>query len=656
MNKRFYILLLQWLAALLLLSACSTKQPMTAKIEQQPAPDPAIYPDISHMSADQRSQLYFSILLGNIASQQNLEEVAQSNFLDSAERTGSIALARRAAVAALEKHDYDQVRHALSIWLKQAPEDPNAHKVKLLASVATQDYATANDELFLLLKLLPPSMDEQLYQLVQVTSYQDNADFVHYFNQESTRLNHPVLEALEAHLLLNSHNPQFYQSRIHRLLDKVLSEHKTFLSAIELKGEALALESSDKRAEYLNQIVDSHILDAEQTFELGELLYTQKNYQGAVNAFKQVLRKQPKNYQAQFLMAGSLYAMEDYAESSDNFWQLARKNFKKDITSYYCADSALRNKDPVRAISCYEMVPPGNYFYTARTRLAHLLHEQGNWRYAMQSLQQAQQMVSLQEKQRLLQFEISFLTQIQQYDLAAERIESALLIEPNKTSLYYQKLQLLNQTQSVEELLESIRQLQASVDDEQLHKEITIIGARMLQSRHSYLSAYMLLEKEVKQMPDDMDLLYVKALAAEPLGYFQQMEQDLRTVLAIQPDHHDAMNALGYTLADMNRSLEEAQRLIEAAYQHDPENSAVLDSMGWVQYRLGNLQKALEFLQQAYQKQPLAEVAAHLGEVLWVMSEKEKATEIWQRALRQDPNNRYLMEVLQRFPEAQGAG
>lgn len=116
MNKRFYILLTQWLAALLLLSACATKQPTTVQVEQQPAPDPAVYPDISHMSADQRSQLYFSILLANIASQQNLEEIAQSNFLDSAERTGSIALARRAAVAALEKHDYDQVRHALSIW------------------------------------------------------------------------------------------------------------------------------------------------------------------------------------------------------------------------------------------------------------------------------------------------------------------------------------------------------------------------------------------------------------------------------------------------------------------------------------------------------------------------------------------------------------
>lgn len=656
MNKRFSILFLQSLGALLLLAACSGKQPMIAQQAQEPPPDRATYPDISHMSADQRSQLYFSILLANIASQQNLEEIAQSNFLDSAERTGSIALARRATVVALEKHDYDQVNQALSIWLKHAPDDANAHKAKLLTAVATGDYATANDELHLLLKLLPPSMDEQLYHLVQVTSYQDNADFVHYFNQESARLNHPVLRTLEAHLLLNSHNPQFYQARIHRLLDSVLSEHNSFLSAIELKGEALALESSEKRAAYLQQIVESRRLNSEQYFELGELLYTQKNYAAAIMAFQQVLRKQPKNYQAQFLMAGSQYAIEAYAESSDNFWQLARKNYKKDITSYYCADSALRNDEAVRAISCYEMVPPGNYFYTARTRLAHLLHEQGNWQYAMQSLQQAQQMVSLQEKQRLLQFEISFLTQIQQYELAAQRIESALQVEPNKTSLYYQKLQLLNQTQSVDELIDSIHQLQAQVEDQQLHKEITIIGARMLQSRHSDLSAYLLLEKEVKRFPDDVDLLYVKALAGEPLGYFQQMEQDLRTVLKIQPDHHDAMNALGYTLADMNRSLEEAQHLIEAAYQHDPENSAVLDSMGWLQYRLGNLQKALEFLQMAYQKQPLPEVAAHLGEVLWVMSEKEKATDIWQRALRQNPNNRYLMEVLQRFPEAQGAG
>lgn len=656
MNKRFYLFLLQSFVAIFLLAACSGKQQMTADTGQEPAHDLATYPDISHLSADQRSQLYFSILLANIATQQNLEEIAQSNFLDSAERTGSIALARRAAVVALEKHDYDQVKHALSIWLKQTPDDPNAHKVKLLTAVATENYAEANDELFLLLKLLPPSPDEQLYQLIQVTSYQDNADFVHYFNQESERLNHPVLKTLEAYLLLNSQNPNFYQARIHRLLDKVLSNDDRFLSAIELKGEALALESNQKRADYLVDVIKSRRLNSKQTFELGELLYTHKNYYGAILAFEQVLRQQPKNSQAQFLLAGSQYAMESYADSSENFWQLARKNYKKDITSYYCADSALREKDPIRAISCYEMVPPGNYFYTARTRLAHLLHEQGQWQSAMQSLQQAQQMVSLQEKQRLLQFEISFLTQIQQYELAAERIESALQVEPNKTSLYFQKLQLLNQIQSVDELIKSIKELRAQADSEQLHKEITIIGARLLQARDSHLSAYLLLEETSQQFPEDLDLLYVKALAGEPLGYFQQMEQDLRTILSIKPDHHDAMNALGYTLADMNRSLTEAQQLIEAAYQHDPENSAVLDSMGWVQYRLGNLQQALQYLQMAYQKQPLPEVAAHLGEVLWVMNEKEKATEIWHRALRQNPNNRYLMEVLQRFPEAQDAG
>ncbi len=656
MNKRFYILLLQWLAALLLLAACSSKQPMLAETEPEAVHDYATYPDISHMSADQRSQLYFSILLANIASQQNLEDIAQSNFLDSAERTGSIALARRAAVVALEKHNYDQVKHALSIWLKQSPDDPNAHKVKLLTAVATEDYPTANDEFHRLLKLLPSSQDEQLHQLIQVTSYQDNADFIHYFNQETERLNHPVLKTLEAYQLLNSHNPEFYQERIHRLLDKVLSQNDTFLSAIEIKGQALALESNEKRADYLNQVVESHRLNIEKTFKLGELLYTQKNYQGAIQAFQQVLDEQPKNHQAQFLMAGSQYALEAYKQSSDNFWQLARNNFKKDTTSYYCADSALRSKNPVRAISCYEMVPPGNYFYTARTRLAHLLNEQGQWQAAMKSLQQAQQMVSLQEKQRLLQFEISFLTQIKQYELAAKRIESALQVEPNKTSLYFQKLQLLNQIQSVDDMIESIDQLRAQADSDQLHKEITIIGAQMLQARHSHLSAYLLLEKEVARFPDDMDLLYVKALASEPLGYFQQMELDLRTILSIKPDHYDAMNALGYTLADMNRSLDEAQRLVETAYQHDPENSAVLDSMGWVQYRLGNLQKALEYLKMAYQKQPLPEVAAHLGEVLWVMNEKEKATEIWQRALRQNPNNRYLMEVLQRFPEARNAG
>ena len=126
-------------------------------------------------------------------------------------------------------------------------------------------------------------------------------------------------------------------------------------------------------------------------------------------------------------------------------------------------------------------------------------------------------------------------------------------------------------------------------------------------------------------------------------------ERDLRKVMRLKPNSAAAYNALGYSLADRNQRLPEALKLIARALEIDPENSAIQDSMGWVELRLGNLQQALLWLKQAYENGREAEIAAHYGEALWSSGETEQARRIWAEGLKLDANNKVLQETMRRL-------
>ncbi|MBK1721871.1 tetratricopeptide repeat protein [Thiocystis violacea] len=148
--------------------------------------------------------------------------------------------------------------------------------------------------------------------------------------------------------------------------------------------------------------------------------------------------------------------------------------------------------------------------------------------------------------------------------------------------------------------------------------------------------------------PGDSSLLYARGLYAIKSGRIEQGEQDLRRIIDAEPNHADALNALGYTLADRTKRYDEARELIERAYALKPEEPAILDSMGWVNYRLGNLDKARGYLEQALDKLDDGEVAAHLGEVLWALGRRTDAWAVWDRAIKDHPDHAYLQEVIGR--------
>jgi len=189
------------------------------------------------------------------------------------------------------------------------------------------------------------------------------------------------------------------------------------------------------------------------------------------------------------------------------------------------------------------------------------------------------------------------------------------------------------------------------VDDITPEQQITVIQteANLLSQAKRNQESFNLLEKAAKNWPDSIELSYDYAMAAERIGKVDVMETELRKVIKLKPDFAAAYNALGYSFADRNIKLDEAKTLIETALKLSPNDHYMLDSLGWVHYRLGNLALAAEHLRKAYEIQADPEIAAHLGEVLWKQGLQEEAKKIWASALKAFPENDVLMATAKKF-------
>ena len=183
-------------------------------------------------------------------------------------------------------------------------------------------------------------------------------------------------------------------------------------------------------------------------------------------------------------------------------------------------------------------------------------------------------------------------------------------------------------------------------DDERLKLQAE---AQLLRDARLYDQAYELQAQAAALAPQDDDLAYDLSILAEKAGRRADMERLLRQIIARSPDYQHALNALGYALADRGERLQEAKTLIERALQLAPEDPFITDSLGWVEFRLGNKQQALNLLQRAFTNQQDPEIAAHLGEVLWTLGQRDRAIDTWRQGLSADKDNDTLKSTMKRF-------
>lgn len=176
-----------------------------------------------------------------------------------------------------------------------------------------------------------------------------------------------------------------------------------------------------------------------------------------------------------------------------------------------------------------------------------------------------------------------------------------------------------------------------------------LLEAELLRNAGKLHEALVFFTGKLEQNPDNTTLRYGRALLAERMDKLDLAEQDLRAIIESDPSNAQALNALGYTLADRTTRFEEALEYIERALVVEPDDAVIIDSLGWVQYRMGNLAKAVEYLHRAMELIDDPEIAAHLGEVLWMMGNKQDARKIWENALKDHPNHDTLLDIMERF-------
>ena len=179
--------------------------------------------------------------------------------------------------------------------------------------------------------------------------------------------------------------------------------------------------------------------------------------------------------------------------------------------------------------------------------------------------------------------------------------------------------------------------------------QLYLIEAETLSANNQTEPAWSVLQQALKLYPNELSLLYSRAMLAEKRNDLKQMEQDLRAIIQREPDNAMALNALGYTLSDRTNRYAEAKVLIQQAYELNPEDPAILDSLGWVNFHLGNLDEAERLLRQALERFPDQEVAAHLGEVLWAKGNQREAKKIWARFLKENPDSPLLRKTVLRL-------
>lgn len=188
-------------------------------------------------------------------------------------------------------------------------------------------------------------------------------------------------------------------------------------------------------------------------------------------------------------------------------------------------------------------------------------------------------------------------------------------------------------------------------ESDQQRVQLVLAEEQILREAKRYRDAFDVLTKALMQLPGEVDLLYARALIAEKLDMLDEHERDLRALLVKDPKNAHALNALGYTLADRTTRYQEALELLQQAVALKPDDAFILDSLGWVQYRLNNHREAIRLLQRALSLRNDAEIAAHLGEVLWVTGDRAGAESVWSKALKETPDSEVLQTVIKKFKQ-----
>ncbi len=542
--------------------------------------------------------LLYQLLIGELELRNGEAGTAYQVLLDAARRTGDEGLYKRVVQIAVQARAGDQALSALRAWTTAHPDSPDAWQstVQLLAVLNR-----------------PADAVEPMRNLLSVGT---------------------SAERLAALAML----PQWFQrspepQRVVAAMAPVLQAQQGELKAAALVTEARLSLSAGlfERAEAIARQLAELYPEADDAMILAlDLL---PHAPGAEALITQRLAAQPGRNALRQAYARALVRMQRAADAAREYRELTQRD--PDEPAHWLALGALDTelRQVVEAEAALREVlkrldaPPKEEAKPESAEAA-----EGVKRSRSELRRQALLLLSQVAEQR--------------DDLkAAERWLSQ--VEGAQIDVRFRRASLLARQHKLAEA-RALLHVPASASDDEARTHL-LAEAQLLREQRDWRGALGVLKQIEARIPDDPDILYEQAMLEERLGEFDQMEERLRRVIAVKADHHHAYNALGYSLAERNQRLPEAKALIEQALKLSPGEPFIVDSLGWVEFRLGNLAEAARLLSQAHAARPDAEIAAHLGEVLWVSGKPDDARRVWREALGRDARNEALRETLDRL-------
>lgn len=408
------------------------------------------------------------------------------------------------------------------------------------------------------------------------------------------------------------------QNNALKLLEKVLPKRPTDSVILIVYARLLmGANQLDRATETLQQL-----LKVAPEHEQGVLLYAhvldkQDKTAQALQWLQPLLNKKPDKQEWRFLYAQLLASHQQFADAIQQFQELLTKNPQNYNILYALGILSIQVEQPKDA----------KRYFTDLLKNTDLLKDNEQSDVARYYLGQVAEM------EKKLDEALSWYNKV---NAGASYLNAQARIAV-----------ILDKQGFLEKALEHLHTV--SINDPEDKVALVQLEAELLIEHKRYADAMTVYNTALTEWPKNVDLLYMRAMLAEKMNRLEQLEQDLRQVLAIEPQNVQALNALGYTLADRTNRYQEAYDLVKKALELRPEDHYILDSMGWVSYRLGKNQEAIEYLRKAQAKKDDPEIAAHLGEVLWVSGNQQEAKAVWKKAQETFPDDEQLRATIKRF-------
>lgn len=536
--------------------------------------------------------LFYKILLGDVALQRGDAALAARAYLDAAREAQDARLARRATEIAVASRQRGLANDAAQLW---STLDPSAERPKqiiaalasgqagssALADPATQDLRTRLEKLLADAAVSGQGVGEIFLQLNRAFAQQSDKRAVLALIRDLAR---PYDKQPEAHfaVALAAYNAIGDDAELateaQREIDQALTLRPDWERAALLKAEILGRRMPGDAIGYLEKFLAAQPDSKPVAGALAQMYLDQKRFADAKNVLQRLLDREPDNKDVMFGLASVELQTKDYAPAEALLEKLKTAGYgEPGVIELYLAQIAEDTTHYDQAIARYREVTEGDRAWLAKLRIGALYGKLGR----------------LDEGRRWFA------------DLPAVTIEQRVQVKQAE--------------------------------------------AQMLREAGDDAGAYRVLSEGLSEHPDSTDLMYDLAMVAEKLDRVDEAEKRLSKLVELKPDDAQALNALGYTLVDRTSRTQEGFDLIEKAHKLSPADPFILDSMGWALFRLGRLQEAEDYLRRALAQRTDPEIAAHLGEVLWAKGDRDNARAVWQPQLESNPDNAVLKETVRRL-------